>query len=89
MVLLQAAMMAGFVVILGYAILLIIGTPILIGFIMKGYWRLTKRALDFGKQTPYYKEPIPFLISIVISVGIITGLCYCLFLLLFKDVVFQ
>ena len=89
MVLLQAAMMGGFVLLIFLFILLIIGTPILTSLFMKAYWRLVDKKQNIIDNKPYYKEPLPFLTSIILSIAMLVGLFYLSLILLFPNFYFE
>ena len=89
MILLQAAMAAGLILVILYCIFLIIGTPFLVGLFMKGYWRLVGKKNNITDGKPYYKEPLPFVLSVILCLAMLTGLFYsCVFLLFFRDFYF-
>ena len=82
MVLLQAAMVGGFMILIFLFIFLIIGTPILTGLFMKSYWKRTDKKQKILDDTPYYKDLLPFLASVILSIVTLVGL-FCLLLILF------
>ena len=81
MFLLQAAMVAEFILVICLGIFLIVLTPALTGLLMKAYWRSTVKKQNITDKKPYYKEPIPFLIGVVISIVVLTGVFYLLLIL--------
>jgi hypothetical protein len=82
MVLLQAAMLGGFMLVAVFCIFLIVGTPLLTGLFMKVYWRVADKKQYIIDNKPYYKEPLPFLVCVLLSVFAIAGFI-CLLLVLF------
>jgi len=73
-ILLQSAMAAGAFFYFIIIIFLIVGLPPLIGLFMWSYWKLTKKRQNIINRLPYYREPIPFIISIVLSLAALLGL---------------
>jgi hypothetical protein len=84
MVLLQAAMLGEFILVVFYGIFLIIGTILLTGLFMKSYWTLNGKGQNLIQGKPYYKEPLPFFISIILSIAITTGVFYFILVLFDK-----
>lgn len=84
MVLLQAAMLGGFILMVFYGAFLVIGTIFLSGVFMKTYWRLINKGQNITDGKPYYKEPLPFLISVILSIVMLSGLFYFLLTLFDK-----
>jgi uncharacterized protein involved in cysteine biosynthesis len=82
MILLQAAMLGGFVLFAFLCITLVIGTPLLTGLFMKVYWRLADKKDNIAGGKPYYKEPLPFVLSIILSISLLIGFVYFLVVLL-------
>jgi uncharacterized protein involved in cysteine biosynthesis len=80
-VLLQAAMAGGFVLFAFLCITLVIGTPLLRGLFMKVYWRLADKKDNITNDKPYYKEPVPFVLSIILSISLLIGFVYLLIVL--------
>ncbi|HEY4788639.1 MAG TPA: hypothetical protein VIH57_21460 [Bacteroidales bacterium] len=82
MILLQAAMAAGAVLLIYLGVLLVIVVPILTGLLMRFSWRI------FGKQDyikngiPYYKDHLLYFLCLLVSIGI-TLLLFYLSLILF------
>jgi len=81
MVLLQAAMLGGFVLFVFLCITLVIGTPLLTGLFMKVYWRFAHKKDNIADGKPYYKEPLPFVLSILLSISLLIGFVYLLIVL--------
>lgn len=71
MILLQAAMAAGLVLLVIFGIYLLIGIPILTMVLMKAYWKISNQLEKISNGTPYYKDPFPFVISIVLSLAVL------------------
>ena len=84
MVLLQAAMLAGYIILIFLGIYLLIFTPILIGLLMKAFWNFTDKKQNIIDKKPYYKDPFPFIISIFLSVSILIYIFYWLIIWLDK-----
>ncbi len=82
MILLQAAIAAGMVLVLILAIFIIIGTPILTGFFMRVIWKKTGKEENIENKIPYYKDLLLFLISVIFSIVIIL-IIFFLMLILF------
>ena len=55
---------------------------LLTNFLMKTYWNFTDRKQNITDGKPYYKEPVPFLISILLAVMITLLIIYVLLLLI-------
>jgi hypothetical protein len=81
MVLLQAAMSGGFVLVIALCVFLIIGTPLLSRLFIRTYWKLKGKSRNFISNEPYYKDPFPFLVSIILSVSVLIGFLYLLIVL--------
>jgi len=71
-VFLQAAMMAGYLMMIFYGMFLFIGIVFLIKPCMKLFWSLFYRNQKLTSSDPYYKYPIPFILSLIVSVGLTT-----------------
>lgn len=83
--LLQAAMMAGYMLFIGLCVFLIVGVPLLTALLMRSYWKIRARDQnDFDKQ-PFYKEPLPYLVSIIISIVILFGV-FCLLIVILDKI---
>ncbi|MFL5810448.1 MAG: hypothetical protein ACJ749_13065 [Flavisolibacter sp.] len=81
MVLLQAAMSGGFVLIIVFGVFFIIGTPVLTRQFIRTYWKLKGKSQHFINTEPFYKDPFPFLISILLSISVLIGFCYLMIIL--------
>lgn len=81
MFLLQASMAAGSVVLILYGIIIVVGTILLTHVFMKIYWRNVGKKNNIIESKPYYKDPVPFFTSIIISIALITVLFYILTLI--------
>jgi uncharacterized membrane protein YjjP (DUF1212 family) len=68
MILLQAGMMGGLILVIIFGIFLLIYIPILTGIFMKLFWRLIDKKEKIENNISYYKDPFPFLISIAFSI---------------------
>jgi len=82
MILLQAAMAAGFILLLTLGVFLLIGVPLLTGLFMRTYWKLSGKKQNIEKKTPYYKDILPFFLSILLS-AVITLIFFYSLLILF------
>ena len=71
MILLQAAIAAGFILLVIFGVYLLIGIPLLTMLLMKTYWKISNQQEKIKKKTPYYKDPYPFVISIVLALGVL------------------
>ena len=76
MILLQAAIAAGAVLVGKFGIFLLIGVPVFTMLFMKAYWKLSNQEEKIQNQLPYYKEPLPFLINIILAVCIVILVFY-------------
>ena len=86
MILLQAAIAAGAVLVGIFGIFLLIGVPVFTMLFMKAYWKLSNQEEKIQNQLPYYKEPLPFLINIILAVCIvILGFYFFISILNFPD----
>lgn len=86
MILLQANMLFGATLLTFFGIFLLFGIPILTGISMKLIWRISGK-IDYIKQnTPYYKDPFTFSLSLIYSIIILSVFYYKLTLLI--DVAF-
>ena len=83
MILLQAAMAMGFILLVGLGLFLAIGTPLLVTLFMKLYRKVYRKNGILNNDLPYYKEPLPFFVSIVIAVFILIVAYYWLTMLFF------
>jgi hypothetical protein len=86
MILLQAAIAAGFILILVLIIFLILGVIIFTPLLMKLYWKLSGNSENIIAKKPYHKDIVTFLSSIIISVVISISLFYLF--VLFLDFIF-
>lgn len=84
MFLLQSALSVISVLLVFLCIMLVIVTPLLTGIFMRAYWKLADKTHNIIENKPYYKEPLPFLFSIILSVSLIIGFFLLLILLLDK-----
>lgn len=78
MILLQAAIAMGFVLLVGLIVFLAIGTPLLVILFMRLYRRLYKQNSQKFDRLPYYKEPIPFILSILVSLSVLKFIYFLL-----------
>jgi hypothetical protein len=83
-ILLQAGMLFGAIGIITYVTLLFILLPLISGIIMKTFWKIRKKTEYLSNNYEYYKDPIYFIISLLISLIIITSLFYYFILLNFN-----
>jgi len=72
MVFLQASMMAGYLMLIFYGLFLFAGILILIKPCMKLFWNLIYGNKKLESNDPYYQYPIPFILSLIVSVGLTT-----------------
>jgi hypothetical protein len=84
MILLQAAMLGGFLLFAFLCITLVTGTPLLTGLFMKVYWRFANKKDNIINGKAYYKEPIPFVLSIILSISLLIAFVYLLIVLFDK-----
>lgn len=78
MILLQAAMAMGFVLIVGLFVFLAIGTPLLVILFMKLYRSVYKKTKEKSEDLPYYKEPIPFILSVLVALIVLIVIYFLL-----------
>ena len=71
MILLQAAIAAGLVLLVIFGIYLLIGIPLLTMLFMRTYWKISNQHEKIKNKTAYYKDPCPFVISILPALGIL------------------
>jgi hypothetical protein len=67
MVLLQAAMSGGFVLIIFLISFIVIFTLVMTCLLMKLFWRILKKEAYINLKKPYYKDPLPFIDNIILS----------------------
>jgi len=84
MILLQAGIGLGFLLILLFVVLLIIGIPFLVKHLMETYWKLSGKIDNIKNKLPYHKDTLPFVVCVYLSLLIIFGLFYSLLLLFDK-----
>lgn len=82
MILLQAAIAAGLFLVILLGIFLLVGVPILVGVLMKFVWRRLNKEEYITNKTPYYKDPVWFFLSVLVSI-VILGYVFYLLLVLF------
>ena len=68
---LQAAMTAGFVLMIMFGIYMLIGIPLLTILFMKTYWKISNQQERIKNKVAYYKDPIAFVVSILFVFGIL------------------
>lgn len=78
MILLQAAMAMGFVLLVGLIVFLAIGTPLLVILFMKLYRSSYQENRGKSDRLPYYKEPIPFILSILVALFVLIVIYFLL-----------
>ncbi|MCD6012434.1 MAG: hypothetical protein K0Q79_2296 [Flavipsychrobacter sp.] len=83
---LQAAMGFGYVVVLIFGLLILVGVPILTRLFMEYIWRKKGKRKFIEKKTPYYKDPIWFILCMITSFVIVTIVFF--FVLIFFDKLF-
>lgn len=74
-------MAAGLVLIVLFGAFLLIGMPLLIRVLMKFFWKIQDKKEYLKNKTPYYKDPLLFLTTIVLSLVILGYLFYLLLIL--------
>ena len=74
MILLQAMMMGGLILLISLGGFLLFGIPLLTGLFLKSFWKLTNQRQKIADNIPYYKDPLPFIMAIGISFIILLGL---------------
>jgi len=84
MILLQAAIAAGFFLAIFFIIFLMIGVPLLVGTFMRWSWRVFKKVDYLRNNMPYYKDPVLFFPCLVVSIIILCCSFYLLILLFDK-----
>jgi NADH:ubiquinone oxidoreductase subunit 5 (subunit L)/multisubunit Na+/H+ antiporter MnhA subunit len=84
LIFLQAAKGASEVIIVLLVIFLLIGVPILSGFFMKTLWSILKKETFINNDSPYYKDPILYILSLIGSVAIVFVIFYFSLLLFDK-----
>ena len=84
MILLQAAIAAGMTLVVILVIFIIVGTPFLTGFFMRLLWKKTGKEKNIENKMPYYKDLLPFLIAVIVSILLILSVFY-LVLILFDN----
>lgn len=73
MILLQAAIAAEFLLLVIFGIYLLIGFPLVITLLMKTYWKMSNQQEKINNKTPFYKDPYPFIFSIIVALGVLIG----------------
>lgn len=71
MILLQAAFGTGLLLIGIFFVYLLIGTPLLSMLLMKMFWYASNQQEKIKNKIPYYKQPLPFAISIILALAIL------------------
>ncbi len=84
MVLLQAAMAAGFILFICLGIFILIGVPFLTAISMKIFWRLSGKHENIKNKIAYYKDTFPFVISVLRSFVTVIMIFYFLIILFDK-----
>jgi hypothetical protein len=80
-VLLQAAIGAGMLLFILFPLFLLLGISRLTGIFMKFIWRKRKKEEFLKNKVPYYKDPLWFFLSLLLSVLILGYLFYALLIL--------
>lgn len=78
MVLLQAAMLGGLILMIFLISFIVIFTPILTCLLMNLFWRILKKEEYINAKKPYYKDPLPFIVSIILSISFLVFVFYLL-----------
>lgn len=81
MVILQAGIAGGFLIIILFGIYLLVGLPLLTGMFMKFVWRRLNKEKLITNNTPYYKDPIWFFPRLLLSIVILGYVFYLLLIL--------
>ena len=84
LIFLQAAMGASAVIVVLLVISLLIGVPFLSAFFMKTLWSILKKETFINNDSPYYKDPILYILSLIGSVAIVFVIFYFSLLLFDK-----
>lgn len=84
LIFLQAAMGASAVIVVLFLVFLLIGVPLLTGFFMKTLWRILKKETFISNNSPYYKDPLLYILSLISSVAIVVVIFYFSLLLFDK-----
>ena len=84
MIFLQAAIAAGFILLIIFCIYLLIGIPFLTILFIKTYWKISNQQEKIKNKLPYYKDFFPFVMSIILSLVILLIGFYLLVILLDK-----
>jgi hypothetical protein len=82
MILLQAAMMAGYLMLIFYGLFLFAGILVLLNPCMKLFWNLFYRNQKLTSGLHFYKYPLPFILSLIVSAGLTTFTFFGLILIL-------
>jgi hypothetical protein len=83
-ILLQAAIAAGFFLFILFGAFLLIVTPKLVGLLMKFIWRRQNKEDYLKNNTPYYKDPVLYFPCLILSIIILSYMFYLLLLLFDK-----
>jgi prepilin signal peptidase PulO-like enzyme (type II secretory pathway) len=76
MIFLQAAMAAGFVLLVILGGCLFFGIPLLTHLFMKFYWRITGKEERITNNEPYYRYPLLLVICMLLAALLIAGVFY-------------
>lgn len=75
MILLQAAMAGGFYLLIILAVLFFGGMLICVRLLMRMFWQLPGKEEYVRNNSPYYKDPGNFIVSILIAAVIMFFVC--------------
>jgi hypothetical protein len=82
--LIQATLLAGYVLFWVFIILVIIGTLLLTPVIMKIHWRRLGKEELIRNKTPYYKDPVFYVLALILSLLVVGGVLFALFQYIFQ-----
>lgn len=86
LILLQAAIAAGFIFFCIIGISTIVGTVVLVHFLMRGYWKLSGKNKLLETRSPFYKDPVAYFICLILSVIISLFFSYQILLFIFRGI---
>ena len=88
-VILQAAIAAGFLILIFYGVFIVLTIIFGSGLLMRIFWKQTNQVEKITNKTPYYRDIFPFLISVLISISVGTFVFWKVILKLFDGFVFD
>jgi hypothetical protein len=84
MILLQAAIAAGLILLVIFGVYMLIGIPLLTMLLMKAYWKISNQQEKIKNKIPYYKDTYPFILSVAVALSILIFGFYLFIILLDK-----